>query len=92
MRWLSLHTSSSIKLSRYKFCVVDATPDLTSDGKVAPPETAKIFVETSTVSLLAVVLRASWLPPLRFIPQWQVPGESFFIIAEGLLNDVITFR
>jgi len=57
--WSSLHTSSFIRLSRYKFCVVDASPDLTSDGKATPSGTTKIFVESSTVSFLVVALRAS---------------------------------
>ena len=54
-----LHTSSSIKLSRYKFRVVVPLPDLTSDGKATSSGTAKIFVESSTVRLPAVTLRTS---------------------------------
>jgi len=55
----SLRTSSSIKLSRYRFCVADVSPDLTSDGKATQSTTTKIFVESSTVRFLVVALRAS---------------------------------
>jgi len=65
----SLRTSCSIRLSRYRFCFADFTPDLTSDGKATQSGTTKIFVESSTVRVLVVALRASWLPPLRSIPR-----------------------
>lgn len=35
------------------------SPDLTSDGKTTPAVTPKIFVESSTVRLLAAVTDAS---------------------------------
>lgn len=55
----SLRTSNSIRLSRYRFCAADVSPDLTSDGKATQSATTKIFVESSTVRFLVVALRAS---------------------------------
>ena len=80
MRWSSLRTSSSIRLFRYKFHVVDAPADLTwSDDKAAASETPKIFVEFSTVRSLAVAPPSFVITSPRFIPQWQVPGGSLFL-------------